>query len=183
MLDQVKCWINNVKKRVSDLEDVVANLPSEVDNQVISLTGNTLTLSDGLVPDSIVDLSAYENQTITPVLETMRVVYASGRTSNNAGATVLANNSTVTRTAAGRYTVSFSAPHPEGVAYEIVMGAQSDEPNRDQRKFKYTNVTANGFDVVTTVDDNGGTADGYADIPFSYAVFYDRQVVTNVTVV
>lgn len=120
--------------------------------------------------------------TVNATTAQVRTTFASGRTVNNAGSVVggLANNATITRTAVGRYRVQFASAHPAGTAYEILLTMQSDVPNRDQRKIAYRDVTANGFNVETTVDDNGGTADIYADIPFSFAVMHEITVVTGV---
>lgn len=114
---------------------------------------------------------------------TVRQVSFAGGTIAANGANTYVFNSTVVRTAVGRYTVTFNFPHPNGVDYFLSLTASSDDPNRDQRKIGWLNKTASSFDVITTVDDNGGAADGFADIPFDYSVFEEISILTGINVV
>lgn len=112
--------------------------------------------------------------------ESIVAVYASGKQSLNT--TVQARNATIARNAAGRYTVTFPA-HPDGAAYEVLFGVDEDA-NRDVPKVSVVDgtQTSTGFDVVVTVDDNGGAADTYNDEPWSFAVLYNKDVVVDVGV-
>lgn len=64
--------ISALKKCFCDIRDRVIALENKVDvdtdNQVISLSGNVLTLSGGLVPDTTVDLSSFLDNTDDQVL-------------------------------------------------------------------------------------------------------------------
>ena len=154
------------------------NLDNEFDVGGITPSKISLKLGAGLVkaPDG----------TISVVLGTQsdtRLMGFAGGYVQEDGTALYAFESTTSRTAAGRYTVAFDNPHPNGANYSINLTLQSDEPNRDQRKIGYTNKTDNGFDVVITIDDNGGTADGYVDERFDYTVFHEYQFLTGIPAV
>lgn len=120
---------------------------------------------------------------VDPVLTVTRTpeieVFASGR--QNVTVTTIARNSTITRTAAGRYTVAFTSAHPDGANYEVLFGVEEDA-NRDIPKASVIDgsKTATGFNMTLTVDDNGGAADGYNDEPWSFAVLYEGDEITDV---
>lgn len=122
----------------------------------------------------------------TPTLNVTRediiVGFASGYQSTTT--TLQSRNCTITRTAVGRYTVTFNSPHPDGNNYEVITGAEEDA-NRDIPKISVVEGTrtANGFNIIVTVDDNGGTADSYNDEPFSFEVLREISVVINVVLV
>jgi len=72
---------------------------------------------------------------------------------------------TVTRTAAGRYTISA----PSWNAFGLQLTARTSDGNttdRDNKKIQYRSTGATSYEVSTTVDDNGGTADPYEDEHF-----------------
>lgn len=86
--------------------------------------------------------------------------------------TVVAKNCTINRAAAGRYDVTFTRPHPNGADYSVIASGEEDAGNRDNPKVTVVrgSRTANGFRVMVTVDDNGGSADTYVDDEFSFVV-------------
>ena len=91
-------------------------------------------------------------------------------------------NSSIARTAVGQYSVTFGQAHPNGTDYAITFG-QEEEAARDVAKVSVVEGTrtANGFDLIVTVDDNGGSADIYVDEPFSFKIAIDQTVVTEIT--
>lgn len=146
-------------------------LGPEFDQGNIQTSRIRLKIGSGLAILPSGTIVATQNELLLPV------TFAEGRVAANGNAAYV-YGATVTRTNVGRYTVTFDVTHPDVVAYAPLLTPQSDEPNRDQRKIGYTNVSSAGFDVVTTVDDNGGTADTYADIPFSFSVNHRISIVT-----
>lgn len=148
------------------------------DQQTLNLVSNNLSISNG----NTVNLSQYVNPTVNVIKENVRVVHAEGRITSPTGFFTTFESS-VQRLSAGVYEVSFVTAHPNGSNYSVFLTTESDEPNRDQRKISYRNLTANGFEVVTTIDDNGAASDPYSDIPFSFVVFSNKEVVTEVEIV
>lgn len=155
--------------------------------QTISKVGNTITLSGGggSVTDDVNDADSdptNELQTLTLTTEDIIVGFASGY--QDVATTVQARNCTITRTAPGRYTVTFTTPHPDGTDYEVVFGTQESAATRDVPKVSVVDGsrTANSFQVQHTVDDNGGTADVYTNEPWSFQVLRTVTVLTNVTI-
>lgn len=112
------------------------------------------------------------------VVKQSLVGFAGGAVLEN-GSTTYLFNSTVTRTATGRYRVSFNTPHPNGNGYSIALSVQEDSPNRDNRKIQWLNKSSTGFDVSITFDDNGGTADTYGDERFDFTVFEIEDIIVS----
>ena len=98
------------------------------------------------------------------------------------GSAIWARNSTVTRTGEGLYTVVFDSSHPDGINYHVSLSGSEDVANRDNPKVTlvYPTKTANGFDLMVTVDDNGTGADPLEDNGWSYGVDSPLTVITNV---
>ena len=92
-------------------------------------------------------------------------------------------NTTLTRTALGRWDVTFTNPHPDGVEYHPTITAEEQSANRDTPDITVVQgtITANGFSIQITTGDNGGGADVYVDTPFSLGVSAPVTVVTGVT--
>lgn len=124
-------------------------------------------------------IQALEARSLTVTREDEIEVWASGKQST--GSTIIARNCNIVRTAVGRYTVTFTAPHPDGAAYEVLFG-QDEDAARDIPKAAVVDGTqaATGFNMTLTVDDNGGAADTYNDEPFSFAVLYLGDEITDV---
>lgn len=81
------------------------------------------------------------------------------------------------------YQVRFNSPHPDGDQYVPVISGISNEPNGDEPKVNVVegSITTNGFDVITTVDDNGGTEDPQVFLNFTFRVVEKVNVVQSVT--
>ena len=114
------------------------------------------------------------------VLADRPVIFAMGRMDAAGGIISQFNALNISLVSPGVYGVFFDVPHPQGADYVINISTASDEPNRDQRKIGYRNVTNLGFEIVTTIDDNGGVADGFANIGVSFTVMSVEQVVVDV---
>ena len=162
--------------------DLVAggNLGSEfnidtVNDEIVLRLGNRLSK----------DAAGNINVTIglQTTTQTVSVGHASGSQAN--GATIQARRCTIARTAQGRYTVTFAAPHPDGANYEVVFGQEEPGNFRDVPKVSVVtgSRTANGFDVQVTVDDNGAGADNYVDDTWSFSVLRDLAVLTSVQLI
>ena len=106
-----------------------------------------------------------------------------GRSANGT-TTSFVRNSTMTRTAVGRWQVRFTGAHPQGANYTPNFEAEEESANRDTPDITIVQGTqnANGFDVQITTGDNGATADDYVDTPWSWDVESPVTVVTSVTV-
>ena len=105
-----------------------------------------------------------------PIIQTEQQVVATGRQSFTT--TVFVRAMTITRTDVGRYTIALNDPHPDGDDYPISL-AGAEGANRDNPKVIEVVGTRDqdGFDVMVTIDDNGGNADVYVDDEFSVTVF------------
>ncbi|PKG50663.1 collagen-like protein, partial [Olleya sp. 1-3] len=124
-----------------------------------------------------------ESPTITLVKETIGIVFAAAHTQAN-GTNSFNINSSVTRTATGRYTVAFTTPHPNGANYDIALGVQEDDVNRDSRLASVVTgtQTANGFQVMIATGDNGTTADILVDEVWYFNTSATKEVITDVIV-
>ena len=92
-------------------------------------------------------------------------------------------NATITRTALGRWDVVLATAHPDGVNYHPSLTTEEQSANRDMPDISVVqgSVTANGFSIQITTGDNGGTADGYVDTPWSLGIDSPCTVVTGVS--
>ncbi|MDB4461520.1 hypothetical protein N9043_01070 [bacterium] len=101
--------------------------------------------------------------------------HSSGRQDD--ATTVIARNSSISKISTGRYRVVFDDAHPDGLNYEVLFGNTVDG-NRDGRDIQVIDgtQTATGFDVWTTVGDNGTAADGVANTDWSYSVPMEEVV-------
>lgn len=151
----------------------------DTDDQVLSLLGNNLTISDG----NTVDLSQFE-ETLTTTSEVRGYTWAAGFISN-AGATLqgVGNHGSSSQILGGRYQVNFGSAHPNGANYAVVFGGEEDAANRDSRDIHLIegSRTATGFQVMITTGDNGGGADTYVNEDFSYSVFHEDSFLITAT--
>lgn len=147
------------------------SLLDNTDNQTLSLPANSDTLS--ISGGNNVDLSRYAHQEATIYVEEF-----AGGSSNGQQSGAWTRNATVARTAGGRWTVTFASPHPDGVDYNPSFSWEESGTARRNPKIGIVqgSKTANGFNVMITVDDNGGTADVYSDQPWSFGVTAPRVV-------
>lgn len=94
--------------------------------------------------------------------------------------------STLTFAGAGNdnrlYQVTFASAHPDGTDYIPTVSGISNEPNGDEAKVNVVegSITANGFQVITTLDDNGGTEDPQVFLNFTYRVV-EKVTITVIT--
>ena len=81
-------------------------------------------------------------------------------------------NATVTRIAVGRWNVALGVAHPDGTDYHASFNWEESPTLRDNPKIgiEEGSKTANGFTIMITIDDNGGTADGLIDQPWSFGI-------------
>ncbi len=114
--------------------------------------------------------------------EIIGYVFSAGKTTSS-GTNSFNINSSVSRTATGRFSVSFTTAHPNGSDYDIALGVEEDSTNRDGRIIQVVegSQTANGFDIMILVGDNGGTADTYVDETWFFNVSATKEVVTDVS--
>ena len=200
----VSCFFDNTDTQLTEAEvdafvsnnGYITN-PNDADSdptnelQDLSLSGNSLSIQNG----NSVDLSGFlsapnldndpnnEIQTLTPVFTTIysEEYYA---ISNNGTTQSDSRNATITRTGTGRWTVLFSAPHPDGANYHPSVTSYEDVTNRDARDIQVVegSQTANGFDIQITTGDNGTGADTPVDTPWSFGVDAPVQVLQSVTI-
>jgi hypothetical protein len=80
------------------------------------------------------------------------------------------------------YQVRFTTPHPDLAQYTPIVSAISNEPTGIEAVASVVegSITANGFDVITTVGDNGGTEDVQVFLNFTFKVLEKVQVLTDV---
>ena len=80
------------------------------------------------------------------------------------------------------YVITFNQPHPQGANYVPHVHGISNEPNGDEVKVNVVenSITANGFRVITTLDDNGQSSDQQVFLNFTFEVFVEKQVVENI---
>lgn len=234
---------------LSDIQDQIDNLVDS-DNQVIALSGNTLTLSGGAVPDSSVDLSQYlddtDEQTITQfavvggsvvltiedgntvtvplsdfqdgtgtddqtlsligdnltiedgntidlsqfeetLTTTDRVIWSEEYFASSVnGTTQSANrNLTIVRTAVGQWSATLNGDHESGTNYHVSFTAEEQSANRDTPDITIVqgSKTNSSFDFQITTGDNGASADGYVDTPFTVGINCPVTVLTGATIV
>jgi len=91
---------------------------------------------------------------------------------------------TMTRTAAGQWSVTFASAHPDGTDYHPSITAEEQSNLRDTPDITIVqdSKTANGFSYQITTGDNGGTADSYVDTPHTLSVGFPLDVVTAVAI-
>lgn len=200
---------------IEDGNTVTVPLSSiDTDDQTLSLLGNTLSIQDGNSVDLSAYLDNTDSQTLTnndvggvtqsitisggntiPInhpstslnVSTQLILHERYRGRSATGTTVQhAVDSTMTRTAVGRWQVRFTGgTHPNGESYTPHLTAEEQDANRDTPDITIVqgSQNASGFDIQITTGDNGGTADAYVDTPWSWGVEAPITVVTGVTVV
>jgi len=140
----------------------------------------TLRIGDGLAkaPDGTINVQ------LTATLVTVDKTFAEGHVENTGTNLNVSTDvqtpyllgATVTPTGTAnddrQYEIRFTNPHPDGANYVPVVVPQSNEPNGDEAKVSVVqgSINANGFDVITTVDDNGGTEDPQVFLNFLFRV-------------
>ncbi|MFV0564249.1 MAG: hypothetical protein ACK5NB_00290 [Flavobacteriaceae bacterium] len=136
-------------------------------------TSNTITLSnEGVVG---------KGGSFTITKETIGYVFSSAYIAGS-GTNLFTNNATVTRNSTGRYTVTFTNAHPNGVNYDVVFGTHESFSSRDTKDATVIegSQTANGFEVYVSTGDNGATADVLRDANWSFQVSGTKEVITNI---
>lgn len=96
-------------------------------------------------------------------------VIAAGRVAANGTAIGNLSNCTVTRTAAGRYTVNLVTP-ATNANYCVVLTPEII-PQRDDYFMAFGNTQLNSFNVEGTEQDNGTSAGLYIDMGFCFLVY------------
>lgn len=169
------------------LRDKVIALENQVDSDNQTLTNNDvggvttgITISNGnTIPIN------HPSAAFTVTREWILHERYRGRSAT--GTTVQhAVNSTMTRTAVGRWQVRFTGgTHPNGESYTPSVTAEEQSANRDTPDITIVQGTQNasGFDIQITTGDNGGAADGYVDTPWSWGVESPLSVVTDVVAI
>lgn len=119
---------------------------------------------------------------ITITKEVIGYTFASAYTAGS-GTNLFNINSSVTRTGTGRYSVTFTAAHPNGANYDVVFGTEESGTVRDTNDVSLVEGTrtATGFDVYVSTGDNGATADVLRDAGWSFQVSDTKEVITNIT--
>lgn len=81
-------------------------------------------------------------------------------------------NSTVVRTVAGRWTVTFATPHPDGTDYHVTATAEESAADRDTPDITMVqgSKSSTGFQIQITTGDNGPGADVLVDSPWTFGV-------------
>lgn len=104
-----------------------------------------------------------------------------GRSANGTTSSAV-RESTLTRTAPGQWSVVLTTPHPDGVNYHPSLTVEEQSANRDSVDIQVVQgtQTANGFDIMLTTGDNGGSEDTYVDAPWSFAVTAPTTVITGI---
>jgi len=121
-----------------------------------------------------------ESQVLDLEFKTIYQEEFAGGANGKLGSNIWTRNSTVVQTAEGQFTVTFDTPHPDGVFYHISYEGIEDNL-RDNPKVTTIEGTksANGFQVMITVDDNGAGADIYEDNGWSFSVAAPCEVLSN----
>lgn len=81
-------------------------------------------------------------------------------------------NMNISRTGVGRWTVSLTPGHPDGVNYHPSITMEEQSANRDGilGHIVQGSQTVSGFDLELMTGDNGPTEDTYVDTPFSIGI-------------
>ncbi|SDX51666.1 hypothetical protein SAMN05444411_106120 [Lutibacter oricola] len=157
----------------------------KLDGDVLDSNGDAGTagqvLSSTVSGTDWVDAPAAPSLTIEK--ETIGYVFAAAQIQGN-GTNLFKIGCSVSRTAVGRYTVTFDNAHPNGAAYDISFGAQVENANnrRDSRivSVETGSQTANGFNVLVLTGDNGTTADVFVDEVWYFNTSATKEVVVDV---
>lgn len=96
------------------------------------------------------------------------VYHATGNVRSNGNANYI-QGATVTRTSTGRYSVTFTQPHSNGLHYPVLFSMEQNNGEDDYIP-TYLNTSANGFDIEITEQDNGGSAGTFVNAGFSFYV-------------
>ncbi|WP_397363587.1 hypothetical protein [Olleya sp. R77988] len=177
----------NIATNATDIADhIAADLDTDATNEIQTVTSpdNSITVTP-VGNNYQLTLPSSATPSITLTKETIGYTFSSAFISgtNNATNNLFNINSTVTRTATGRYNVVFDNPHPNGPNYDVTFGADESVTLRDGIILHVVegSRTANGFSVYLGTGDNGGTADLLVDTPWSYQVSDTKEVITNIT--
>ncbi|PCH75437.1 MAG: hypothetical protein COB98_08945 [Flavobacteriaceae bacterium] len=98
----------------------------------------------------------------------------------NNGLNINVTDASIVKTNTGRYSVTFTSPHPNGEYYVITFGYKGDN-QRDGRIIQVRNQTSNGFTIDIITGDNTAGPDTYVDSIWYFSVPATKEVVTNVT--
>ena len=82
-----------------------------------------------------------------------------------------------------RYEIRYAAPHPDGANHVPQVHGVSNEPNGDESNVAIVegSITAAGFDVITTVDDNAVAEDPQVFLNFTFEVDAPLAVVVGLS--
>lgn len=196
IVDTVLCGGSDLSGCYCDVLQAVADLIPDSGGgttapaQVLSSTevaGETtqITLSGG---GGTVNILHNHPTPVTPTLnKTTRVIYSEEyfARSLNGLTQLAARNATITRTAAGQWTVALATAHPDGVNYHVSLTAEEQSANRDTPDITVVQgtQTATGFQIQITTGDNGTSADAYIDTPWSFGIDAPVTVLEDVTIV
>lgn len=151
----------------------------------LNITGDTVELLDG---DGNVVSSDTINHPPQPTLVTTTAVIRSEEyfaMSTNGTTQASVRQMSISRTAVGRWNVTLSPPHPDGLNYHPSFTAEEQSSNRDTPDITIVQGTrsSSGFEIQITTGDNGGAADVYIDTPFSIGINSPITVLTGVLLV
>ena len=128
-------------------------------------------------------ISNSSSPTLNVTKETIGYVFAASYINQNGTNTwhnINVNNSSISRTGTGRYSVTFLTNHPNGQYYDITFGYKGDN-QRDGRIIQVRNQTANGFTIEVLTGDNSTTADILVNSVWYFSVSSTKEVVTGVS--
>jgi len=82
----------------------------------------------------------------------------------------------------GQWTMTFTNPHPLGAGGWLYSGSGEEDGDRDNPKITMVDGTdtANGASIMVTVDDNGTTADIFEDNDFSFIVYAECKMISQI---
>jgi hypothetical protein len=133
--------------------------------------GTDLVFKDGHGGGTTIDLCDVVDDCISAATVTIYHENYFGY-STNGTTQATARNMTMTRTSTGQWNVVFATAHPDGARYHPSVTAEEQSNIRDTPLITVVqgSQTANGFRLQIVTGDNGGSADGYVDTPFSVGV-------------
>lgn len=125
---------------------------------------------------------------LTERLDNTATIYSAcyeGGANGTGGSGLWARNATITPinppgfATSGLYNVVFDSPHPDGDEYHISLSGGESGVTRDNPKVTWVRgtKTENGFQVMVTTDDNGGSADDYNNSEWSFSVNCPVEVI------
>lgn len=82
----------------------------------------------------------------------------------------------------GLWQITFAQPHPSGSGGWLYSAGGSENGNRDNPKITLVEGTdtATGAQIMVTVDDNGTAADIFEDNDFSFLVYAECDLISQI---